>query len=1038
MQFTLESAPTLADAEARVATLVGAARPGAVSRVNLLVGSNLQRLSLRRRLAADLGPTANVRFFTPIDLASAVRDRGTGAPRQPLPDGADTLLVDGILQELAAEGALRRLQPGVSGVAEAVASSMTDLREAHLSSDAFAHALRPNDDPKLHELAAIYRRYEAQMARFLDRTSLYEDALDPLLPDEAYAAALGGGPLIVAGIYDVPVVQLQLLLRAAAVCDLHVVLVRDPRRPALEFAEELASQLREAGATEPPPPPGDAPALIPERAYFSAPSRQAEAEEITRRVLTLAHDHGVPFHEIAVLHRLDHAADDTIAAALGRAGLPVYRAAGRPLRHTAVGRAALVLLDLLLLEPERHRLLEFFASPVAAPDIPPGVEAKPVLWERHSKRAGMVSGWARFQDQLDHYTQGLPRREAGDRARETAAELRDVVRELAARARSLGACRRWADFAREFLSVLDAYVAGEERLDDEGGDALTLARTQIEALARLDGVGIAADADRFRTAARRALRRAVLNDRDALRRGVFVGTVSAARGVRFRALFLAECAERIFPPLVRQDPLLLDGEREAINERLGHHALAVKRERAREEPLLFELVQQSAAEFLTISWARRTNTTGAPKLPSALLLRSIPGDDVGELASVEELYERGAIRKLPARLAGAAPAESEVRAGDWSRTATALDGSDFSLALLEAAGSATAARQLLTRLWPDYGRYQAARMSRADGRFGEWDGVVPAREMAESPLGRSASPTSLEEYATCPYRYYLKQVLGLGAVPEPAEALQMTPLDRGSMVHDILERWVQAWREGGGEWAAFLDDESRLLAIAEEEFDRQQRGGLAGLPATWTIVRQEVLGDLLALLAEERRRAAEGYAPLFDPEWGFKDVKVELPNGETLRFRGRIDRVDRGPEGAVAIDYKTGAASKQGSDYRSGAALQLPIYLQAVAEETGAPIEEVRAEYWYATRKGKFTRTGISGREVTDDPLYLDALQVISDGIRGGRFFPYPGEGNPPRPNCRFCDYVSVCTTDVNKRVERKSREDHGVVQDFLKLQARR
>ena len=203
-------------------------------------------------------------------------------------------------------------------------------------------------------------------------------------------------------------------------------------------------------------------------------------------------------------------------------------------------------------------------------------------------------------------------------------------------------------------------------------------------------------------------------------------------------------------------------------------------------------------------------------------------------------------------------------------------------------------------------------------------------------------------------------------------------------------------------------------------------------------MRQEVLGDLLALLAEERRRAAEGYAPLFDPEWGFRDVKVELPNGETLRFRGRIDRVDRGPEGPVAIDYKTGAAWKQASDYRSGAALQLPIYLQAVAEETGAPIEEVRAEYWYATRRGKFTRSGISGREVANDPLYRDALGVISEGIRGGRFFPHPGEGNPARPNCRYCDYVSACTTDVDKRFARKAREDHGVVQDFLKLQARR
>ena len=1039
MQFTLESVGTLADAETRLSLLVRAARPETMSRVNVLVGSNLQRLSMRRVLASRLGPTANVRFFTPVDLAAALRDRGPGVARQALPDGADTLLVDGILRELAAEGSLRRLQPGVAGVAEAVASSLTDLREAHLSSDGFARALRRPDDPKLHELAQIYARYETLIARFRDRTSLYEDALDPLLPDDAVHAALGGGPLIVAGIYDVPMVQLQLLRRVAAVADVHVVLVRDAARPALEFAEEFASRLIGAGATasaEPTAPAGAS--APPRRDYFSAPSRQAEAEEITRRALALAREQGVPFHEIAILHRLDHAADDTIVAALRRADVPVYRAAGQPLRHTAVGRAVLVLLDLLLLAPERHRLLEFFASPVAAPRIPPGVRAKPVLWERHSKQAGMVSGWPRFQDQLDLYTEGLRRRDAQGRAHETAEELCGVVRELAARSAALAGCGNWAAFVATFLGVLDDYVAGDEaQLGGEGVAALALARAQIGALARLDDAGIRADASRFRTAAARALRRAVLNDRDALRRGVFVGNVSAARSVRFRALFLVECAERIFPPLVRQDPLLLDGERNDINRRVGHPVLAVKRERAREEPLLFELLQQSASDFLTISWARRTNTTGAPKLPSPLLLASIPGDAVRELASVDELYGLGVIAKLPARLAGAAPAPAHARAGDWSRTMTALDGSDFRLAILEAAGKG-AAQTLLTRLWPAHQRYADARRSRNSGRFGAWDGVVPAEEMSDSPLGRSASPTSLEDYATCPYRYYLKQVLRLGAVPEPAEALQMTPLDRGSMVHDILERWVLEARQTGAIWADFLADDTRLMAIAEEEFEKQQRGGLSGLPATWAVVKHEVVADLRALLVEERRRAADGYAPLFDPEWGFEDLDLELPNGETLRFGGRIDRVDRGPEGAIAIDYKTGAASKQGGDYRSGAALQLPVYLQAVARETGDPVEEVRAEYWYATRRGKFTRSGISGREVINDRQYWDALEAITDGIRGGRFFPHPGDGNPPRPNCRYCDYLSVCATDVDKRFALKAREDRGVVQDFLKLQARR
>ena len=1059
MRFSLESVASLSAAEARLAELVRAYRPDPLSRVNLLVGSNLQRLYLRRRLAEALGPTGNVRFLTPIDLAVAVRDRGPGAARRPLPDGAEALLVDGILHDLQQAGTLQRLRPEVSGVAEAVASSLTDLREAHLSSDALSGLLRASDDAKLHDLAAIYARFESLIARFRDRSSLYEDALQPGLDDGVFRAALGGGPLIVAGIYDVPVVQFALLRRVAEVADLHVVLVRNPADPSFRFAEEFAGMLSAAGATErqteaaetgtaeagaaepggPPAGPAEDPSEVsPERAYFSAPSRQAEAEEITRRVLALAHDQRIPFHEIAVLHRLDHGADDTIAAALGRADIPVYRSAGRPLRHSAAGRTILVLLDLLLQQPERHRLLEFFASHVTAPQIPPGATAKPVLWERHSKQAGMVSGWQRFQDQLDVYIEGLTRQGAGTFARETAVELRAVVGELAARHAALDACRTWDDYCGWFLAVIGDYVAsGDAGLDEQGRDPLALARAQIETLRQLDGTGVSADPERFRSAATRALRRAVLNDRAALREGVFVGNVSAARSVRFRAVFLAECAERIFPPLVRQDPLLLDGERAEINRRVGYRVLAVKRDRAREEPMLFRLVEQSASEFLTISWARRTNTTGAPKLPSPLLVRSISGDEANALSSVAEMEARGDIVKLPARLAGAAPTVRDAQDGDWSRTITALDGSDFRLAILEAAGKG-GAHQLLPRLWPDSIRYDVARRSRNAPRFGAWDGIVAAKDLADSPLGRAASPTSLEDYAVCPYRYYLKHVLRLGAVPEPAESLQMSPLDRGSMVHGILERWVRDWRKTEIAWAAFLEDGERLMAIAEEEFERHQRGGLAGLPATWTIVRQEVVTDLQALLREERRRASEGYAPLFEPEWAFEDLELTLPNGEPLRFRGRIDRVDEGPEGPVAIDYKTGSASKQASDYRSGAALQLPVYLEAVARATGAPVESVRAEYWYATRKGKFVRSGVSGAELREDGQYGEALEVITDGIKAGRFFPHPGSGNPPRPNCRFCDYRSVCATDVDRRFAHKARQDMAVVSDFLKLQARR
>ena len=54
MRFSLESVASLSAAEARLAELVRAYRPDPLSRVNLLVGSNLQRLYLRRRLYRTL------------------------------------------------------------------------------------------------------------------------------------------------------------------------------------------------------------------------------------------------------------------------------------------------------------------------------------------------------------------------------------------------------------------------------------------------------------------------------------------------------------------------------------------------------------------------------------------------------------------------------------------------------------------------------------------------------------------------------------------------------------------------------------------------------------------------------------------------------------------------------------------------------------------------------------------------------------------------------------------------------------------------
>ena len=678
--------------------------------------------------------------------------------------------------------------------------------------------------------------------------------------------------------------------------------------------------------------------------------------------------------------------------------------------------------------------MEFLANPALSEKIPPGIKPTPALWERHSKKAGMVQGWERILLQLKEHINQLKRAEQSKHAISTAENFQEVLHELQRMSGEITNQENWESYSACFINLLDEYLTDEEQTPN----VINSIRQHVRAIGKLDIVMSSADPESFYTVTSRAIQRAVINDTGALTTGIFLGNVSAARSVRFRAIFLAECAERIFPALVRQDPLLLDFERQRINRQLQRPALPIKHERQQEELMLFQLIEQSSAKFLNISWARRTNSAGAPKLGSPLLLKSITETN-NKLIPAEQNDDNttSPIVRLPARLAGAAPSHSARAIGDWSSVYDALDESDVRLALLESTVDSSP-KSVLSHLWTGYQRYDLARQARNSTTFGPWDGVLPESETGYGIFDTEISPTALETYATCPYRYFLRNVLGVGSVSEPSANLVMAPLDRGAMVHRILERWIRAALENNRPWIDFLGDNEQLESIAEEEFEFEQHGGLSGLPATWAIVKSEIRADLRELVRIERERANQGYIPLA-AELEISNLEIDCGLSTPLHFRGRIDRVDQGPKGLIAIDYKTGDAIRSAEAYRSGSALQLPIYIHGIADHYGIEPTEAAAEFWYASRRGRFVRSTIYGSDIVLDPELNETLKTITTGIRTGRFFPYPGNpsGERKRPNCTNCDYFTVCSTDVDNRFEHKKRTDQNIVRDFLSMQAR-
>ena len=984
--------------------------------VTVIVGANLQHIYLRRRLAEAFGGVANVRFHTLLDLAGEIQlTIGSDDDALALPEGGEALIVRAILEDTAGDGDAIPFPADAVGLPEAIAATLRDLREGMIEADDLRKADIP--DRKGEGLATVYVSFKEKLEGFIDRTATLEKAAQA--SEDALGAVASGAPILVYGIHDLNELQFSMMLRVAATgVDITFFVPWDDGDGALQFGDALVQRLRAAGFEHAVLPSDDA-ASEAKVTMFSAADRQSEAEEVTRRIVSDLEE-GVPPGDIAILHRLDQGYDEVVGGVLDRAGVSFYAASGLPVRRSAVGKAALNLLRLLCDEPRRGPLLEFLSLPCTRLDwVQDGLRPRVRQWESVSKELGLVKGWDEFRSLLQFSLKNAERNPEDGRAayqKESAETLLPVVEALATEAGKADEMVGWAALGDWFTALLDRSVKR-----DPEGNALEAIVDRVQRLAVLDSAGVSCDRASFAIAAESAIRGATVSGGYFQRDGLFLGNVVSARGLRFRRVYVLECAERVFPPVIRQDPLLLDGEREAVNK-VASGSLPLKHRRLDEERMLFELARQSAVEQLTVSYSRRTSLTGSPRLPSSLLL-DLAARRSGSFQSIEEI-ERAHydwFARIPSRVGFEASTPDDAF--------RALDASDLRFHALELAGRN--GLSAVAPLWPDLDRLSLLQESRGERQFGPFDGIVPP-ELVEAAgvLERNLSASSLGAYAECPYRFFLGKVLGLSAQTEPEETLEIGAAPRGTFIHHILERFVDGFLEGGdGDWEAYLrGGAAKLEEIVESEV-KELATGITGLPVSWQIVREEIEDDLREYLKDEIEHAGEGWRPIAT-EMHFEDVPLE--GDGKIKVRGAIDRLDRRDSGGVrVVDYKTGRVWEKGDGYRKGRSLQLPIYLKAACHELDAPLEDSRGEYHYSTRKGGFSRPGLDGRDLLADGRFGEVVDSMAEGIASGAFFYWP---LAQRRNCRLCDFYDVCQTRVEPLANRKAPGSSNLRKPFERI----
>jgi len=812
---------------------------------------------------------------------------------------------------------------------------------------------------------------------------------------------------------------------------------------------------------------------------FSAPGEGREAVEIVRRVLDEA-GRGVPFDEMAVFLRTPQLYLGLLEHACARGGVPVYFDRGTR-RPDPAGRAFVALLSCAVDGLSAKRFDEYLSlgqvpqvsDQRAAPTV---VTPADEVFADEDRRGGSLSPADAWTDAQSVPTN--PPLDSDDEA-VVAGTLRspwkweELIVESAVvggRTRDEGKARwrrRLDGLAADFRYRIDELKKEEPesaRIARFERDLRNLAHLRQFALPIVDALAEWPEQatwggwiERFTALAHRGLRRParvlqtladlrpmadvgpvtieeardVLHDRlvtldwepPARRYGrLFVGTPHQARGRSFRVVFVPGLAERVVPQRPREDPLLLDEGRRAIDA-----ALVGQDERGGAERLLLKIAIGAASERLYLSYPRLDVSETRARVPSFYALdvvRAITGRVPDHRVLASEAAEEGG-----ASLAWPAPKDPDRAIDDLEHDLATLK------PLLDARDPATVRghAHYLLGLNESLRRSVISRWARGRGGWSPSDGLIKVAPGTQAALAsqrlrqRPYSLSALQRFGACPYQFLLATIYRLEPWDEPEPLVRMDPLTRGSLFHKAQAEFFRALETEGAlpVTRASLGSASKTLDAVLDRVAGQYAETLA--PAIDRVWRDEIdelrrdLGIWVQKIADEK----DWTPTYFEFSFGLSDEGRDarslpdpvLVDGRFL-LRGSVDLIEHRADFDLLriTDHKTGK-NRSNPDLVVGGGEMLQPVLYSLAIEQGLGKKVFEGRLFYATTVGGFVEKPIPINEYTRGQG-LQVLEIIDRAVESG-FLP----AVPKERACTWCDFRPVCGPREEERTKRKSRD---------------
>ena len=961
--------------------------------VTVAVPSTYAGLALRRDLGRRRG-LVNVRFLALARVAELLgAPRLAAAGRAPL---TAARRVEAVHTALAVDPGPFAAVAEHPGTDERLAATFAELRRV--------------DPAALVALAARGGRAAAVL-------TLYERFLD--LTRDGYDE------------HDLSVAAAEAVTDGAPLDEVGTVVLYLPRRLAVgesRLVEALASvgRVTVVIADDAAPAPPD---------LLSAPDPEDEARALVRRLVQRA-EAGTPLGRMAILYPVRDPYARLVPELLASARIPWNGPSTARLGDAVAGRVLQGVVELVDADFARDAVAAWLASgPVLDAD---GRRVPAARWDLVSRAAGVVAGAQQWQLRLERRARDLAvQLEAArgdddtewqvtrlERDEEHTARLLAFVHELVEQTRPPDP-PSWAALARWAAALLDRYLGGEGKRGDWPEPELEAARRiddTLRDLGTLDDLGSPVDVRRFRAALTAALDTPA-SHAGKFGTGVFVGPLHDAYASDFDVVAIVGGAEGTLPPHGQEDAFLTDADRADV----GLLTTADRRADQRRD----YRAALASADAVIVTYPRADPRAQQTRLPARWVLEAA-SEHAGSPLTAESLLARDAEPWLDVVASFEAGVVHDVEAGSL------VERDLRALAEWRATGRPIADHPLALGA---LGRGYALGAARASAGFTAYDGNLgdaPRRVDPAEPI----AATTLQDWATCPFRFLLGRVLRLREVPRPEATDTIQPLDEGTLVHAILEQFVQERPPAAPDTPWTAADRARMLEIVEERCADAEARGVTGRPLLWKFAKRRIQQTALRFLAIDAelrhdRQAApspDGLEMAFGVD-GRPGVSVALPDQRTVTFRGRIDRVDRSPDGrrVVVYDYKTGRPDRYddvGEDpVDAGQALQLPVYALAAAERTGAA--EAEAYYWFT--RAPTVDEALTGYAVDGSvrARFGEVVTAIVDGIGQGCFPAVPGDRdyNPfahreTFQHCFTCPYDRLCPLDRATAWDRKSDDE--------------